>query len=106
MSTSPKIPDTRPRGISLTEGETAQRPRPARGPDAPAPRRVRILTGCRLHFVFAGMERLAVTRGDAVAPGQTLGHLPAGGSELTPVLHVELHKSGKRVDPGPDISGP
>lgn len=62
-------------------------------------------TSCRLHFVFAGMEGLAVTRGDAVVPGQTLGHLPPGGSELTPLLHVELHKSGKRVDPGPDISG-
>ena len=63
-------------------------------------------TSCRLHFVFAGMETLAVTRGDVVAPGQTLGHLAAGGSAGTPVLHVELHKSGGRVDPGPDISGP
>ena len=65
-----------------------------------------IETNCRLHFVFAGFETVAVTRGDAVAPSQTLGHLPAGGSELTPVLHVELHKSGRRVDPGPDIAPP
>ena len=63
-------------------------------------------TSCRLHFVFAGIETLAVTRGDAVVSGQTLGHLQAGESAGTPVLHVELHKSGRRVDPGPDISGP
>jgi septal ring factor EnvC (AmiA/AmiB activator) len=61
---------------------------------------------CDLHFLLAGAGTLVVGAGDTVSASQILGHLPAGGWGDGPVLTVELRKSGKPVDPGPDIAGP
>lgn len=60
---------------------------------------------CELRFVIAGVETFAVAAGDTISASQILGHLPASGPESSPALVVELHKSGKQVDPGPAIVG-
>ena len=62
---------------------------------------------CELRFILAGISTLAVAGGDAVAAGQPIGVLSATTNQTNlPVLYVALHRSGKPIDPGPNISGP
>ncbi len=50
------------------------------------------------HLVLAGMERLDVTAGQRIQPGEPVGVLPGAG---TPTLYVELRRRGEAVDPRP-----
>ena len=56
------------------------------------------------HFVLAGLDRLDVTVGRPVQPGEPVGVMPAWdprGSASRPLLYVELREGGQPVNPAP-----
>ena len=56
--------------------------------------------GCGMTFVLAGAGKVAVSPGQTVAAGETLGTMGASKEQGNPVLYVELRREGRPVDPG------
>jgi len=60
------------------------------------------------HFVLAGLDRLDVVPGRAVAAGDPIGVMPGWdprSAEPRPGLYVELRRDGEAVDPTPWLRG-
>ncbi|MBC7802114.1 MAG: peptidoglycan DD-metalloendopeptidase family protein, partial [Gemmatimonadaceae bacterium] len=60
--------------------------------------------GGGLHFVLAGLDRLDVGVGTAVAAGEPVGVMPGWDPQSgvqRPALYVELRRDGQPVNPAP-----
>jgi hypothetical protein len=68
---------------------------------------VRLIGDDGIHYWFAHMDSISVSRGQRVEAGYTLGGVGNSGNARTtgPHLHMEMKLNGQKIDPAAFLSG-